>query len=215
MDKSVSVYDLVTKLCRQLSLESNECHEINIKKYRALAFETLLKSREDYPNPLKELNYYIFERQVDACTLEEYEKCDELLRIYDEYEGLASSTDGILAFLLELRDSVPERTHRHDNFFPLNLKISCMGNPYMLQPSKTHFFTLAEVPVEQLTHPEPCEKFFVLNDDIGKECNENVMTVPEMIEIAESENASLDQTECYVNIEGLNWENLGELMAIF
>lgn len=90
-----------------------------------------------------------------------------------------------------------------------------MGNPYMLQPSKTHFFTLAEVPVEQLTHPEPCEKFFVLNDDIGKECNENVMTVPEMIEIAESENASLDQTECYVNIEGLNWENLGELMAIF
>lgn len=211
MDQNTSVYDLMTKLCRQLTLETGKFNEKCVKHYRTLAFEMLLKrSHEAFPNPLKEFNYYIFERQVDACTPSEYEKCDELIRIYDKYEDLESPHNEVLSFLLQLRDSIPD-TQKQNNFFPLNLTISYKDNPYMLQSSKTDFFKLAEFSEVKPIQPEPCEKFFVLRDELGIECVDDIEDIDKIVESEGSEKSFRNDTEYHVNIDGFNWENLGEI----
>lgn len=216
MDQNTSVYDLVTKLCRQLTLETGIFNEKRVKQYRILAFEILLKrSHKNLPNPLKEFNYYIFERQVDACSTSEYEKCDELIKIYDKYENLESPPNEVLSFLLQLRDSVPD-IQKLNNFFPLNLTISYKDNPYMLQSSKTDFFKLADISEAKLFQPEPREKFFVLSsDDLEMECVDEIENVDEIIESEESEKSFYNDVEFHVNIDGFNWENLGKIFLKF
>lgn len=208
MDPNISLYNLITKLCHQILLEHGGAYNENrIKKSRAIAFETLLRSYQDYENPLKELNYYIFERQINATTSKEYDECDKLIEIYDDYENSGNFEDGILSFLLQIRDSVVECNDNRNRFFPLNLTINCKDNPYLLKPSKTKFFPLAEIPVEKENVPEVRDKFFALLDSSsisvneGKTCDrENIVVENEYYE---------DYIDDQITIDGYNWENLG------
>ena len=109
MNETVSVYQLISRLCSSLLQESDENDEgLSLNNAKQIAFQILLKSNfdevPDSENLIKELQFTSFELSL----AERHENSKQLNNFIDEHEGKLSGIESILWLLLHLKNIDPD-----------------------------------------------------------------------------------------------------------